>query len=135
MSLFDRVSGIVGGLSGKSGEGPGLVTGVLDMLGKQGPGGLAGLIQTFQTKGLGDIVSSWISTGPNLPISPAQLQEALGSQSIRELAGRAGLPLDAVSAKLAEILPVAVDRLTPDGKIPDSGPLAQGLALLRGKLG
>lgn len=97
-----------------------LAEGVLGLLGHGSERGLTGLVQAFQAKGLGDIVASWVSTGPNLPISPGELREGLGDQSIRLLAQRAGLSPDAVSAKLAEILPAVIDKLTPDGRIPDA---------------
>ena len=139
MSLFDQVGSVLGSqLKGMGGGQLGLVTGVLEMLGKGGQGGqggLAGLLQAFQSKGLGDIASSWISTGPNLPVSAAQIQDALGGERIGELAGKAGLAPDALSAKLAEILPGAVDSLTPDGNIPEAGVLDQVLGVFKSKLG
>ena len=139
MSLFDQVGSVLGSqLKGMGGGQLGLVTGVLEMLstgGQGGPGGLAGLLQAFQSKGLSDIASSWISAGPNLPVSAAQIQDALGGERIGELAGKAGLAPDALSAKLAEILPGAVDKLTPDGKIPEAGMFEQALGVLKSKLG
>jgi uncharacterized protein YidB (DUF937 family) len=71
MSLFDQVSSMFKSESkGTGGDQLNLITGVLEMLNKGGQGGLAGLVQTFQAKGLGDIVSSWISTGPTRPSRP-----------------------------------------------------------------
>ena len=139
MSLFDQVGSVLGSqLKGMGGGQLGLVTGVLEMLstgGQGGPGGLAGLLQAFQSKGLSDIASSWISAGPNLPVSAAQIQEALGGERIGELAAKAGLAPDALSAKLAEVLPGAVDKLTPDGNIPEAGMFEQVLGVLKSKLG
>jgi uncharacterized protein YidB (DUF937 family) len=133
MSLFDKVGDVLRGqVSGAGGEQFGLVTGVLEMLGKGKEGGLAGLVQVFQAKGLGDVVSSWISTGPNLPISGGQIREGLG-KVVGQLAGQTGMSSEVLSAKLAEILPGAIDRLTPDGKIPEGGALEQMLGLLKSK--
>jgi uncharacterized protein YidB (DUF937 family) len=135
MSLFDQVSSMFGSESkGTGGDQLNLITGVLEMLNKGGQGGLAGLVQACQSKGLGDIVSSWISTGPNAPIAASQIKEVLGDERIGQLAGKIGLTPDALSTKLAEMLPGAVDNLTPEGKIPDAGMLDQALGMLKSKL-
>jgi uncharacterized protein YidB (DUF937 family) len=132
MTLFDQVSGLLRGPAQGGAQSP-VVNAVLEMLSQGGSGGLAGLVQTFREKGLGDVVSSWISTGPNLPISASQIQSALGNDTLRRLAEKAGLPLDAVSSQLAEVLPTAVDTLTPEGKVPVGGLLEQALGMLKGR--
>ena len=71
-------------------------------------------------------------TGPNLPISGDQVQRGLG-KVVGPLAGKTGMSPESLSAKLAEILPGAVDSLTPDGKIPEGGALQQMLGMLKGK--
>ena len=137
MGLIDQVIGKVGGaLSGKTSESSPLLSGLLEMLGTGGSGGgLAGLVKTFQAKGLGDIVNSWVGTGSNLPISPTQIQDALSGASLNQLAEKAGLSPQDASAKLAEMLPKAVDTLTPQGRLPEGGALEQALSLLKGRLG
>jgi len=97
-------------------------------------GGLAGLIQALHANGLGDVVSSWIGTGPNQPISASQIQGVLGSDAVKQLAARMGISPEAVSAKLAKVLPGAIDKLTPNGKLPEGGLLAQALSALRTKV-
>jgi uncharacterized protein YidB (DUF937 family) len=97
-------------------------------------GGLDGLVQKFTKGGLGDIISSWVSTGANLPISPEQIQKGLGPTQISQLASQLGMSPDAVSKQLAKILPGVVDKLTPDGKVPTQDIIAQGLNMLKGKL-
>ena len=135
MSLLDKVAGQLGGALG-GGPQSALRTGLTEMLGKGGSGGgLSGLVQAFQAKGLGDIVASWVGTGSNLPVSPAQIQEGLGEANLQEIAEKAGLSPEAASSKLAEILPATVDTLTPEGKLPEAGGLAQALGLLKGRLG
>lgn len=138
MSLLDQISGTFGSqLKGMGGDQLSLITGLLEMFtkrGQGGEGGLAGLLQAGQSKGLGDIVSSWIGTGPNAPISTSQITDLLGKDRLEQLAGRVGLTPDAVGAKLAELLPGAVDKLTPDGKIPETGVLDQLLGMVKGKL-
>jgi uncharacterized protein YidB (DUF937 family) len=137
MSIFDQLVGQVGQLFGK-GEGgqAALMKAVLQMLSQGDSGaGLGGLVKGFQANGLGDIVASWVSTGPNLPISAQQLQQGLGLQQIQELAAKAGLSPDAASMQLANLLPGLVDKLTPQGNIPDAGGLEEAFNLLKGKLG
>jgi len=94
-------------------------------------GGLQGVIQTFKEKGLGDIVSSWVGTGQNLPISGDQLKTGLGADLIGQLASKVGVSPDVATSKLAEILPGLIDKLTPEGKVPESGLLQEGLNFLR----
>src|SRR5262249_39241463 len=80
MSFFDQVAGALGAALGDTGgERTGLVTNVIEMLGKGQAGGLGGVVQAFEAKGLGNVVSSWISTGANLPISADQIRQVLGS--------------------------------------------------------
>jgi uncharacterized protein YidB (DUF937 family) len=120
---------------GSGGEYSALVNGVLGLLSGGGPGGgLQGLIQTFQSKGLGDIISSWVGTGQNLPVSGEQLKTGLGADLIGQLASKVGLSPEVATSKLTELLPTLVDKLTPEGKIPESGLLQKGLEFLRSNL-
>ena len=128
MSLFDQISGALGG------EHAGLFGSVLEAVGKEQGGGLAGLVQAFQQNGLGDVVASWIGTGQNQPITAGQIQAVLGSDAVKQIAAKMGLPPDAVSAKLAEMLPGAIDRLTPNGQLPEGGLLGQALSALRSRV-
>lgn len=124
MGLFDAVSGALGG-AGKAA----LIQMVLGMLSRDGNtsgGGLASLIQKFQGAGLGDTVASWISNGPNLPISAEQVQQVFGSDLIGSLAGRLGISPQTASSQLAETLPEAVDQMTPNGQLPEGGADAGG---------
>lgn len=87
-----------------------------------GPGGLSTLVQQFQNAGLGHLVQSWISTGPNQPISAQQIEQALGSEKVRQIATRIGLDPNVVSQKLSTILPQIVNHLTPNGQLPAAPP-------------
>jgi uncharacterized protein YidB (DUF937 family) len=120
MSLFgDLVGAVLSGFGDASSSQGKLAQGVLDKLQSNEGGGLSAFAQLFQAKGLGSIVQSWIGTGTNQPITPQQLESAVGSDWIAQLAGHAGLSSEAVSSQLAEVLPKIVDRLTPSGKLPD----------------
>jgi uncharacterized protein YidB (DUF937 family) len=95
-------------------------------------GGLQGLIKAFQDKGLGDIIASWVSTKPNLPISAEQIQSVFGNEQIQAIAQKLGMDSQAASSGLASVLPTVVDKLTPDGAVPEGGMLDKGLAMLKG---
>jgi uncharacterized protein YidB (DUF937 family) len=133
MGLLDGLlQGLAGGHGG-SGGGASLQQAVLGMLEQGGTDGLAGLAKNFQSQGLGDIFSSWVSTGENKPIQPDQLQNALGPEKLQQLTGGTGMALQAALPLLAQILPVVIDKLTPHGKLPqDDNLLQQGLAALLG---
>ncbi|MBS0349485.1 MAG: DUF937 domain-containing protein [Proteobacteria bacterium] len=136
MGLFDQVVGAV--MSGQTTDGAAspLLAGIMQLVNDPQIGGLAGLVQAFQNGGLGEVAKSWVSTGQNLPISAEQIQSVLGSSGIlQNLASQFGLSSEQVSGQLAELLPQVVDKLTPNGAIPDSNDLvAQGIDLLKGKL-
>ena len=89
-----------------------------EVLGNGGQGGLSAIVAKLQQAGLGDQVKSWIGTGQNLPISAQQLQEVLGSDTVKQLAARFGIPVDQLSTVLAQVLPKAVDQASPKGTLP-----------------
>ena len=133
MGLFDEIVGKASSmLGGGEGEQSGLVGGVMEMLTDKG--GLGGLVQSFEEKGLGGVISSWIGTGENLPVSAEQIQQVLGSDTVQNLAAKAGIAPEEVSGKLAEFLPGVVDKMTPDGTVPEGGLLEKGLESLKGRM-
>ena len=89
-----------------------------EVLGNGGQGGLSAIVAKLEQAGLGDQVKSWIGNGTNLPISAHQLQEVLGSDVIKQLATRFGIPVDQLSTVLAQVLPAAVDQASPKGTLP-----------------
>ncbi len=86
----------------------------------------------FQQKGLGDLVQSWVSTGANLPISAQQIMSVLGHGNIQQLASQSGLSTEDVGAQLAQHLPGLMDKLTPEGQLPDASALEGLLGMLKG---
>jgi uncharacterized protein YidB (DUF937 family) len=134
MGLLD---GILEGVASKflGGEGSNPLIGMVGNLlsGSQG-GGLSGLIESFNSKGLGDVISSWVGTGENLPISGRQIQEVLGSGQIQQMAERLGISSEEVSGGLAGLLPQIIDKLTPDGSVPESGLLEKALSMFKSGL-
>ena len=89
-----------------------------EVLGKGGGGGLSAIVAKLEQSGLGDQVKSWIGSGQNLPITAEQLQQVLGSDTVKQLAARFGIPVDQLAKVLAQQLPTAVDHASPNGKLP-----------------
>lgn len=122
MGVLDGLlSEVTSSVDEKSAQQSGLVGSVLSMLSQQG--GLDGLIQGMKAKGLDGIASSWVGTGPNQAISGDQVQQVLGNQQLEQLAQQHGLKVDEIKSHLTQILPVAVDKLTPNGTLPTEGGL------------
>lgn len=89
-----------------------------EVMGNNGQGGLSAIVAKLEQAGLGDQVKSWIGAGQNLPITAQQLQEVLGSDTVKQLAARFNIPVDQLAKVLAQQLPTAVDGASPDGKLP-----------------
>ena len=133
MGLFDQLKE---GLAAKLGGGSNInniLEQAMNLINNPATGGLAGLVETFKSKGLGDVMSSWISTGENKSISPDQIKQALGSDKIQQIATKLGLSKDAASQQLSELLPQMIDKLTPNGKLPEAGKLGEALGMLKSK--
>ena len=81
-------------------------------------GGISGLLQNAQSQGLGNTVQSWIGTGANHSISADQVENLIGQDRINQLASRVGVSPETARAALARILPVVVDKSTPEGTLP-----------------
>lgn len=86
--------------------------------------GLAGLAERLQEAGLGAAMNSWVGRGENIPVRACALRTALGEVFYGKLVRRLDLdPVDAGEV-LAEIFPLAVDRMTPEGRIETPAPRA-----------
>jgi uncharacterized protein YidB (DUF937 family) len=80
-------------------------------------GGVQGVVAQLEQQGLGNTVRSWVSSGPNQPISADQVNSAFGSV-INQIAAKTGMTPQELTAKIAQHLPAAIDHLTPQGSIP-----------------
>src|SRR5512136_463680 len=127
MSILDKVTSMLGGAEGEQGA---LISNVMKMLTDEQAGGLSGLVKAFEEKELNDIISSWIGVNENKAITPDQLQHGLGLERLRQLAESSGLSVEDVKAKLVEVLPGLIDKLTPEGKLPEGSLLAKAMDLL-----
>lgn len=81
-------------------------------------GGLGELVDRFRQNGYGETADSWVTTGPNKPVAPAQLEQAIGSEVLDTLTRQTGLSREEVLARLSRELPEAVDKYTPQGRLP-----------------
>lgn len=136
MGLLDQVTGAVGGHFGQQqGAGGGILGAVMQMINDPRTGGLSGLMDAFRQGGLGEVFNSWVSSGPNQPVSGQQLQGILGNERIQPVASQLGVSNEEASGQLAQYLPQVIDRLTPDGQLPEGGLLGKGMDALKGLLG
>jgi uncharacterized protein YidB (DUF937 family) len=91
MGLFDKVVSIIGDNISGSTESKGLLQQAINLIENPEVGGLSGLIEKFQNGGLGDVASSWVGKGDNLPVSGEQIRTVLGDDTIRGIAEKLGL--------------------------------------------
>jgi uncharacterized protein YidB (DUF937 family) len=89
---------------------------VKDYVEKQG--GIEAVVKNFQASGFGRQVDSWVSTGKNEAISAIEVGQAVGVSKLKELAQATGVDFDKARDLLAEYLPIAIDKATPEGKVP-----------------
>nr|WP_256942919.1 YidB family protein [Achromobacter xylosoxidans] len=114
MSLLDTLASMAGG--GQQGGSASLLPALIEQLNKY-PGGLTGLIASFQKGGLNEIVASWVGTGQNMPVSADQLGSVLDPGVVNELAAKTGQDTDSVLGSLSSLLPQLVDKATPNGEV------------------
>jgi len=100
------------------GGGGALLQMLLQML--QQNGGLGQILGRMQQSGYGQQAQSWIGTGQNLPIDPAALQEIFGHGQLGQIAQQLGISHEEASTGVAQMLPQVVDRMSPDGQLPDN---------------
>src|SRR3954453_6235856 len=105
-----------GGLGGVLGN----LTGSLGGAGAGGllSGGLGELVDRFKQSGHGETADSWVGTGPNQPVAPNQLEQAIGPDVLAALTKQTGLSREELLARLSRELPEAVNKYNPDGRLP-----------------
>lgn len=99
-----------------------------------GGGGLASILGSLQGQGLGNAVASWVGTGQNQGVSPDQIASALGNDTLSQFANKAGIGLAEAGPALAAVLPMLVDRMTPQGQVPETNTLEGSLGGLLSSL-
>jgi uncharacterized protein YidB (DUF937 family) len=133
MGLLDGLMQQAGGLANLAAKNPQAVSAVISLLSSRDPSvggnaGLSGVVDAFAKKGLGDMVSAWISTGPNPPVSATQVSDVLGSDVLKQFATKAGVPQGEAGGLLASLLPTVIDQLTPKGAVPETNALESTLS-------
>lgn len=141
MGLLDGVLGnLMGGLlggqlpQGAQAQSP-LLQMALQLL--QQNGGIQGVLGKFEQAGLGAQAQSWIGTGQNQPVDANAISQIFGQGQLGQIAQQLGLTHEQAAGQLAQVLPQIVDKLTPQGQIPEnhSDLVNQALAMLRGGQG
>ena len=110
------LGGLLGGLGGSLGGGM-AGAGAGGLLGS----GLSELLESFRQNGQGDVAESWVGTGPNKEVAPQELERAIGPDVLDQLTQHTGLSRDELLSRLTRELPQAVDKYTPDGRVPSMG--------------
>jgi uncharacterized protein YidB (DUF937 family) len=100
-----------------------------------GSGGLGGLLDAFRSAGLGQHADSWVGKGQNLPMPSGALEQLLGRGGLAQIAQHAGISEGDAARGLSALLPDVVDRVTPDGRVPDSDALTAGIQGLARQFG
>jgi uncharacterized protein YidB (DUF937 family) len=130
----DKIAQMLGGPDkNKPGaEDEGRLGGLLDQLGLGGAsaggilsGGLGELLERFKQRGEGETAESWVNAGPNKECTAPQLERALGADVLDTLSKQTGLSRDELVARLCRELPDAVDKYTPEGRIPGEAELSR----------
>ncbi len=126
----DKIAEMLRGAQGGAGSGTGQGSAGAGSLGNLGglltgtspgnvlSGGLRELVEAFRGKGHGEVADSWVGHGPNRPVTPAQLQEAIGPDVLNQLTQHTGLSREELLTRLSKNLPEAVDKYTPEGRLP-----------------
>jgi uncharacterized protein YidB (DUF937 family) len=112
MGIFDEIKSAAG-----MGElHPGALGAVMEYINSPQVGGVSGLQKMFQEKGLGGLVSSWVGSGQNLPISADQLQSVLHCDALNQAAAKFGIDPSQLTSMMSQLLPHVVDKMTPNGQ-------------------
>jgi len=142
MGLLDNLlsnTDAVGNLAKLATENPQIAQAAMSLLGNRegspgGAAGLAGIIGALQSSGLDDVVSSWLGGGENKSISAQQVESALDADMLSQFARQAGIDSGQASSVLAGLLPQAIDKLSPDGRLPEASGIESRLGGLLGSL-
>ena len=111
------------GTSGLGGKGGALMLLLLPLAMQwvQRSGGIGGVMERFRNKGYSQQAASWMSTGANEDIEPQAVSEVMGTDELSRLSQQLGVSQEEVSSGMAQILPEMMDKLTPQGSVPDDG--------------
>ena len=118
MSMFDSIINESNQKLGLGEKAENLLSSLLNLISDQSQGGFQGFLDRFRRVGLGDVVDSWIGRNANTKLSGEQVESALGTETIAEMARQVGLGVETTQTALGRMIPGIVDQLTPEGTIP-----------------
>jgi uncharacterized protein YidB (DUF937 family) len=127
MGLLDEVLAMAGSTGAQQGTHATALTAIMGYINSPQVGGLAGLQSMFQQGGLGHILSSWVGNGQNLPVSASQLQNVLHGGALQQAAEKAGMDPTQLTGMMSTLMPHLVDKLSPNGQLPDASALQKML--------
>jgi uncharacterized protein YidB (DUF937 family) len=101
----------------------------------RGGGGLGALLGQLEQAGFGDQVRSWVGTGRNEPIAPSAIERVFGGGALAEIAQRAGVSQTDAANGLSQLMPELVDRMTPNGQLPENAAMLANVEALAKRIG
>ncbi|TGL63058.1 DUF937 domain-containing protein [Leptospira ognonensis] len=116
MSIFDSLKAVATQAVELVQKNPQIIEGIKKII--EDNGGVAGLVQKFKDKGFADVASSWIGTGENTAIGADDVLKVLGKDSVSELASNVGMDTETTAGLVSNLLPIVIDKLSPDGNEP-----------------
>jgi len=148
MTLMPLVLGMLANREGRSAPNPsgyaqtgaGGLGGMLGQvlgggMGSSGAGGLGALLEQLQRAGYGEHADSWVGRGANKPIPADAMGQIFGHDGLQQISRQAGISEDEASRGLSQLLPEVVDRMTPDGRVPDADTLSNSVEDFARRLG
>ena len=127
MGLLDSIISEVtggGGRNNTNANSGGLGSILGSLLASQG--GVGGLVQKMQQAGMGDAVNSWVGNGQNQPVDQHQLGNAIGHDQVNQWSQQTGMSHNTILSELSKMLPNAVDKMTPNGRVEDTSSSTDG---------
>jgi uncharacterized protein YidB (DUF937 family) len=116
MSIFDSLKAVASQAVELVQNNPQIIEGIKKIV--EDSGGVSGLVQKFKDKGFADVASSWVGKGENASIGAEDVMKVLGKESVSELAGKVGMDTEATAGIVSSLLPIVIDKLSPDGDEP-----------------
>ena len=132
--MTEGIGKMLSGLLGQGGGTGNVLQSLLKVVNSQG-GGLGELLSKLRggDSPVANQFGSWVGTGENQPVTPDQAEQAVGSDTVAQVAQDAGVSHEEAKTQLAGALPQLVDKISPDGKLPDLGALSSSLGKLFGR--
>ncbi|MCZ8154934.1 MAG: YidB family protein [Leptospira sp.] len=116
MSIFDSLKAVAAQAMDLVEKNPQIIEGIKKIIEENG--GVSGLVAKFKEKGFSEVASSWISSGENSALNPSDLVSVLGKDSVNDLAAKVGMDPDTTAGVVSNLLPIVIDKLSPDGNEP-----------------